>query len=83
MSRIFGDVRQNGYVVRNIESALEHWTEVLGVGPFWYFEEAPVEDFRYRGEPSELVVSIALAQSGPLQIELIGANSTAAGEGRQ
>ena len=61
MSRIFGDVRQNGYVVRDIGSALEHWTEVLGVGPFWYFEEAPVEDFRYGGEPSDVVVSIALA----------------------
>jgi hypothetical protein len=71
MSRIFGDVRQNGYVVRDIGSALQHWTEVLGVGPFWYFEEAPVEDFRYGGEPSDVVVSIALAQSGPLQIELI------------
>ena len=71
MSRIFGDVRQNGYVVRDIRAALAHWTEVLGVGPFWFFEEAPVEDFRYRGEPSDLVVSIALAQSGPLQIELI------------
>ena len=71
MSRIFGDVRQNGYVVRDIESALRHWTEVLGVGPFWYFEQAPVEDFRYRGEPSDVVVSIGLAQSGPLQIELI------------
>jgi hypothetical protein len=71
VSRIFGDVRQNGYVVRDIHAALVHWTEVLGVGPFWFFEEAPVEDFRYRGEPSDLVASIALAQSGPLQIELI------------
>ena len=71
MSRIFGDVRQNGYVVRDIQAALAHWTEVLGVGPFWLFDEAPVEEFRYRGEPSDLVASIALAQSGPLQIELI------------
>jgi len=26
MSRFFGKVRQNGYVVRDIESALRHWT---------------------------------------------------------
>ena len=32
MSRIFGEVRQNGYVVRDIEAALHHWTERLGVG---------------------------------------------------
>ena len=71
MSRLFGEIRQNGYVVRDIHSALKHWTEVLQVGPFFYFERVPVEDFRYRGEPSDLVVSIALANSGPLQIELI------------
>ena len=71
MSRIFGEVRQNGYVVRDIEAALRHWTEVLGVGPFFLFERVPIEDFRYRGRPSPLEVSIALANSGPLQIELI------------
>ncbi len=32
MSRIFGKVCQNGYVVRDIAAALTHWTEVLGVG---------------------------------------------------
>ena len=71
MSRVFGEIRQNGYVVRDIEAAMKHWSEVLGVGPFFYFEEAPVENFRYRGEPSEILVSIALTNSGPLQIELI------------
>jgi len=71
MSRLFGAIRQNGYVVRDIELALRHWTEVLGVGPFFYFERVPIEDFRYRDAPSPLEVSIALANSGPLQIELI------------
>ena len=32
MSRIFGPVRQNGYVVRDIEKAMTHWVEVMGVG---------------------------------------------------
>jgi hypothetical protein len=71
MSRIFGDVRQNGYVVRDVEAAMRHWTQVLGVGPFFYFERVPMEDFLYRGKPSAIEVSIALANSGPLQIELI------------
>ncbi len=35
MSRLFGDVRQNGYVVRDLEAAMKHWTQVLGVGPFF------------------------------------------------
>ncbi len=71
MSRIFGEVRQNGYVVRDVEAAMRHWTQTLGVGPFFYFERVPLEDFRFRGEPSPIEVSIALANSGPLQIELI------------
>ena len=71
MSRHFGAVRQNGYVVRDVEAAMKHWTEVLGIGPFFYFERVPIEDFCYRGEPSPIQVSIALANSGPLQIELI------------
>ncbi len=71
MSRIFGDIRQNGYVVRDLEAALEHWVERLGVGPFYVFDPAPIEDLVYRGSPSEARMAIALANSGPLQIELI------------
>jgi len=71
MSRIFGDIRQNGYVVRDIEAAMQHWTAVLGVGPFFYFEHVPVQQPTYRGAPSSFDMSIALTNSGPLQIELI------------
>ena len=71
MSRIFGKVCQNGYVVRDIEAAMRHWTEVLGIGPFYYIERVKMDWFRYRGEPSDAEVSIALANTGDLQIELI------------
>ena len=71
MSRFFGKVRQNGYVVRDIDAALRHWTGVLGVGPFFYIDRVPVKGFRYRGQPSDVQMSIALANSGDLQIELI------------
>lgn len=71
MSRIFGKVRQNGYVVRDIEAAMRHWTQVLGVGPFYYIARVQMDWFRYRGEASDAEVSIALANSGALQIELI------------
>jgi len=71
VSRIFGKVCQNGYVVRDIDAAMKHWTEVLGVGPFYYIERVKMDWFRYRGEASDAEVSIALANSGDLQIELI------------
>jgi hypothetical protein len=71
MSRIYGEVRQLGYVVHDIEAAMRHWVDVLGVGPWFYVERLPVRDFRFRGTPCEPHVSIALANSGRAQIELI------------
>jgi len=71
MSRVFGDIRQNGYVVRDIEAAMKHWTQVLGIGPFFYMPHLEAETFVYRGKPSGVDMSIALANSGDLQIELI------------
>lgn len=70
MSRHFGAITQNGYVVRDIEAALRHWVS-LGVGPWFYLERAPIERFTFRGRPSDAQISIALANSGPLQLELI------------
>ena len=71
MSRIFGSIRQNGYVVRDIDAAMRHWSGVMGVGPWFYVERAPIRNYRYRGAPSDVALSIALANSGPLQVELI------------
>ncbi|WP_166293922.1 VOC family protein [Bradyrhizobium sp. 2S1] len=71
MSALFGKVCQNGYVVRDIDAALEFWTETLRVGPFFLIPSVKVDWFRYRGVDSAVEMSIALANSGDLQIELI------------
>lgn len=71
MSRFLGEIRQNGYVVRDIEAAMKHWAEELGIGPFLYHEDAPFDDFHYRGAPSRARASLAFAHAGRLQIELI------------
>lgn len=71
MSRFFGEIRQIGYVVKDIEAAMAHWSKVLGVGPWFYAPSVPVEKFSYLGKPSAVQTSVALANSGPLQIELI------------
>lgn len=67
----FGAIRQNGYVVRDLDAALSHWTAVPGVGPFFRIADQPLSGFRYRGAPSDAAVSVALAQSGGIQIELV------------
>jgi catechol 2,3-dioxygenase-like lactoylglutathione lyase family enzyme len=77
MSRFFGEVRQVGYVVPDIEEAMRYWAEVLGVGPWFYAPKVPVEKFAYRGAASAPETSVALANSGPLQIELIQQRNTA------
>jgi hypothetical protein len=71
MSRIFGPVRQNGYVVRDIRAAMDHWVNVMGVGPWFYIERVKTDYFRHRGQDSNAEMSIALANSGDLQLELI------------
>lgn len=71
MSRDLGVIRQNGYVVRDIESAMRHWVDVIGVGPWYWIRKVELDWFRHRGEDSSPDISIALANSGPLQIELI------------
>ena len=71
MSRVFGKVCQNGYVVRHIEAAMKHWIEVMGVGPWFYIEDVKTDWFKHRGVASDVKMSIALANSGDLQIELI------------
>jgi hypothetical protein len=67
----FGEIRQLGYVVPDIEAAMDYWSRVLGVGPFFYAERVPVVNFTYRGAPSSPVTSVALANSGAVQVELI------------
>ncbi len=72
MSRVFGPMRQIGVVVRDLDAALRHWTEALGVGPFFVLPNLSPEGFRYRGEPSAPpLMSIALENSGDMQVELI------------
>ena len=44
MSRFLGEIRQAGYVVDDIEAAMDYWSRVLGVGPFFYKERVPIEN---------------------------------------
>lgn len=72
MSRLFGECRQIGIVVRDIEAAMAHWAEVCGVGPWFYADRLPVTAFSYRGARyDDIHLSVALANSGEVQLELI------------
>jgi len=66
-------VFQNAWVVNNIEAACMKWVNEMGVGPF-FLNEYPNGAFRevtYRSEAADLSMKVAIAQAGPVQIELI------------
>lgn len=71
MSRFFGEIRQVAYIVPDIEAAMAHWADVMGVGPWYYNPHVPIRNYHYRGEHYEPHNSVALANAGGLQIELL------------
>ncbi len=71
MSRYLGDIRQFGYVVKDIEAAMKYWTEEMGVGPFFYNPKVQIENYKFNGETYPVHNSVALANSGSVQVELI------------
>jgi len=72
MSVLFGPLRQMGIVVRDIEAAMRHWVDVCGVGPWYYTDKLALTAFSYRGARHDGIhLSIALANSGDVQLELI------------
>ncbi len=71
MSQPLQSVRQLAYVVRDLDAALKYWVDVLKVGPFFLFEHCPLLNQKFHGKPSNVDVTLALGNSGALQIELI------------
>lgn len=65
---------QNCWVVSDLGQAIDQWIRTAGVGPFFTLELS-VPDALYRGKLSPLHFSVALAQAGPLQIELVQQHS--------
>lgn len=70
-----GPIRQIGYVVTDIDRAISGWLE-LGVGPWFVMRDLTLAA-RYRGEPCEITQSLALSNSGDMQLELIQQQSQA------
>ncbi len=72
MERIFGPVMQNGFVVEDLEAAIDHWARVMHVGPFFLFERIEFAECWYRDRPAtDMNLAVAIAYWGSVQIELI------------
>jgi catechol 2,3-dioxygenase-like lactoylglutathione lyase family enzyme len=66
-----GTVMQMAYVPKDFDAALRHWTQTMGVGPFFSLEHISLPNCRYEGRPSDIDFSIAIAYWGDIQIELV------------
>lgn len=71
MAAGFGDIVQLGYVVTDMDAAIEHWVRVLGIGPFFVSKHVPYAEVHYRGEPSDVQICVALSSHRGMQIEII------------
>ena len=69
MSRLFGPVVQQGYVVPDIQEGIRHWL-ACGAGPFYLIEDIRLPSEHY-GQPQESHIQAAFAYSGDQKIELI------------
>ena len=63
-------VEQIGVVVADIDRAIEFYSATFGLGPF-QVHEVELDGFTYRNQQGKCRLKMALAQSGPIEIELI------------
>lgn len=68
----YGPIRQFGYVVHDIEAAMQVWAERLRIGPWFYNPRLPLDRYSFRSVDYDgFDMSYALANSGDMQIELV------------
>lgn len=61
---------QMGYVVPDIDAALDFWIGVAGAGPFFHAVYEPERQV-YRGQPTHIRFAIAYGYLGDMQIEVV------------
>jgi hypothetical protein len=71
MAREKTDFFQAAWVVDDLEKSVQRWLTTARIGPFFIVPHVKVQGIRYRGRPATIDFSTALAQAGPIQIELI------------
>jgi methylmalonyl-CoA/ethylmalonyl-CoA epimerase len=64
-------VHHYGYVVENLERAMDDFITNLGAGPFFVIENVPLEGVQSRGEPAVFAHSSGFAVCGGTPVELM------------
>jgi hypothetical protein len=69
--RPYGPIIQNAFIVPDIDVAIDYWTRVMRVGPFFKFPKIEFSEADFRGKSQVPNFEAAIAYSGDLNIELI------------
>ena len=65
---------QIAYAVSDIFRGVDKWIKDFGAGPFFIAEHIPIKNVIYRGQPSELDITVAYGQWGEIMVELVQDN---------
>jgi len=67
------EIHQVCVVVRDIERAMRHYSEILGIKPWrsYTFAAPRIKDMTYRGQPANFSMRVAFSSVGKLNVELI------------
>ena len=68
-----GAIMQYAFVVPDCERAAQQWAQRMGVGPFFVMHRVGFNSLYYRGQPSAMQMSVAIAYSNGIQIEFVEA----------
>ena len=66
-----GQYIQVAWVVTDLQQAMRRWLDTARIGPFFLNAHVQTEALTYRGRPTNIDYSLAIAHAGALQIELI------------
>jgi hypothetical protein len=70
MSLAFGKISQLGFMSRDIDRSMKYFAEAWGVGPWYILRHRPAA-MLYQGRAIDLDLSIAMANCGDLQFEIV------------
>lgn len=66
-----GGIIQTAFVTDDIRRSMADMTRLLGIGPWFLFEDFQIDELQHRGAPADFHITLALGNSGHMQYELI------------
>jgi len=72
-----GGLVQLGFVVKDVHEEIERYSQLMNIGPWFVYENMALSGGEYRGRPTSIDVTIAMAHAGHIQFELVQQNDDA------